>query len=329
MIQLPILRGISGIARPRRLMCLVGASGAGKSTLLDVLAGRKTQGEETGRIELNGRSTCKTERAAQIAYCEQTDEHLPTMTVEESLDFSARLRLDAEISNDQDERKAFVLEIMKLLELDSIRRRPAGSLSVGEAKRLTIGCELVSNPSVLFLDEPTTGLDARSAVQVMHVLRNVAETGRTVICTIHQPSYAVFSAFDDMLLLATGGRQIYFGPIGDHCDNFIAYMQRQRTVARRPALVNPATWVLNELEAERQRVDAIISGRRGRRAPMAVTRDATPPEHLSDAVLALQTKSPLLHEAFADSALLAATKRDIEACRTSGLASLVTQRKQG
>lgn len=184
----------------------MGASGAGKTTLLDVLAGRKTIGNVSGSIMLNGRITSNQERASLIAYCEQKDEHMPTYSVEESLDFSAKLRLDADMANDTEGRTAFIREIMELLELDSIRERPAGSLAVGEAKRLSIGCELAANPSLLFLDEPTTGLDARSAVQVLNVLRNVADTGRTVVCTIHQPSYDVFAAFDDLLLLGKGGR---------------------------------------------------------------------------------------------------------------------------
>lgn len=259
-IELQLLRGVSGVARPRRMICLMGASGAGKTTLMDVLAGRKTQGRESGDVLINGRPMSKEQRASLIAYCEQTDEHMPSITVEESLEFSAQLRLDADMATDSHTRSSFVREIMRLLELDSIKGRPAGSLAVGEAKRLTIGCELAANPSLLFLDEPTTGLDARSAAQVMRVLRNVADTGRTVVCTIHQPSYDVFSAFDDLLLLAQGGRQVYFGPIGEHCAIFSKYLQDAATVSKLPHRVNPATWMLTELDEELNRMKRIASG---------------------------------------------------------------------
>jgi len=208
-------------------------------------------------VLINGKAMTKDERARIIAYCEQTDEHMPTYTVEESLDFSAHLRLDADLASNVEDRTAFVAEIMRLLELDSIKGRPAGSLAVGEAKRLTIGCELAANPSLLFLDEPTTGLDARSAAQVMRVLRNVADTGRTVVCTIHQPSYDVFAAFDDLLLLSPGGRQVYFGPIGEHCAAFQQYLQGAPTVSKLPNRVNPATWMLTELDAELERMRRI------------------------------------------------------------------------
>jgi len=143
--------------------------------------------------------------------------------VEEVLEFNARMRLEASLANNDALRSAYVDELVVLLELDPIRRRAAGNLSSGEAKRLSIGVALVSNPSILFLDEPTTGLDARSTAQVMRVLRNAADTGRTIVCTIHQPSYALFSAFDDLLLLAPGGHQVYGGALGEHCSQLIDF----------------------------------------------------------------------------------------------------------
>ena len=89
---------------------------------------------------------------------------------------------------------------------------PGTGLSTEQRKRLNIGVELVANPSVIFLDEPTSGLDARAAALVMKAIRNTVNTGRTVVCTIHQPSKAIFGAFDELLLLKPGGRVIYNGP---------------------------------------------------------------------------------------------------------------------
>lgn len=160
---MPLLRGVSGVARPGRLMCLMGATGAGKTTLMDVLAGRKTQGKEQGTITINGSELSKRKRATVIAYCEQTDEHMPTAKVEEVLAFNAQLRLAAELACDDEVVTQLVEELLEILELQSARHRAAGTLSAGESKRLSVGVELAANPSILFLDEPTTGLDARSA----------------------------------------------------------------------------------------------------------------------------------------------------------------------
>ena len=103
------------------------------------------------------------------------------------------------------------------LELLKCADTPVGNedirgISGGEKKRTSIGCELMVNPAILFVDEPTSGLDSRSAAVVMRVLRKIASTGRTVVCTIHQPSSDVFFEFDRCLLLAPGGKTVFFGP---------------------------------------------------------------------------------------------------------------------
>ncbi len=102
-------------------------------------------------------------------------------------------------------------------------------LSPGQLKLLTIGVELVSNPSILFLDEPTSGLDSRAALVVMRVVKNIAATGRTVLCTIHQPSSEVFYLFDYLLLLKSGGETVYFGPLGDEGDADRGVLRARRT----------------------------------------------------------------------------------------------------
>ena len=87
----------------------------------------------------------------------------------------------------------------------------ATGLSVEQRKRLTIAVELVANPSIVFMDEPTSGLDARAAAIVMRTVRNIVNTGRTIVCTIHQPSIDIFESFDELLLLKRGGQTIYAG----------------------------------------------------------------------------------------------------------------------
>lgn len=100
----------------------------------------------------------------------------------------------------------FVEEVMTLVELDVLRDALVGlpgvsGLSTEQRKRLTIAVELVANPSIIFMDEPTSGLDARAAAIVMRTVRNTVNTGRTVVCTIHQPSIDIFEAFDEVLTL--------------------------------------------------------------------------------------------------------------------------------
>lgn len=97
----------------------------------------------------------------------------------------------------------FIEEIMELVELTSLREALVGlpgvnGLSTEQRKRLTIAVELVANPSIIFMDEPTSGLDARAAAIVMRTVRNTVDTGRTVVCTIHQPSIDIFDAFDEV-----------------------------------------------------------------------------------------------------------------------------------
>ncbi|PHT40513.1 Pleiotropic drug resistance protein 3 [Capsicum baccatum] len=226
--QLELLKGVSGAFRSGVLTALMGVSGAGKTTLMDVLAGRKTGGYIEGTISISGYPK-KQETFARIAgYCEQTDIHSPHVTVYESLQYSAWLRLPREV--DTETRKMFIEEVMELEELTPLREALVGlpgvnGLSTEQRKRLTVAVELVANPSIIFMDEPTSGLDARAAAIVMRTVRNTVDTGRTVVCTIHQPSIDIFDAFDELLLLKRGGEEIYVGPLGRHSSNLIKYFE--------------------------------------------------------------------------------------------------------
>ncbi|OWY94898.1 hypothetical protein PHMEG_00035245, partial [Phytophthora megakarya] len=101
-----------------------------------------------------------------------------------------------------------------------------------------------AQPSVLFLDEPTSGLDARFAKLIMDGIRKVANSGRTIICTIHQPSYEVFSVFDNLLLLKRGGETVFFGELGEDCQTLVEYFEKIHGVQPLPEEYNPATWML-------------------------------------------------------------------------------------
>ncbi|GMY22086.1 pleiotropic drug resistance protein 3-like isoform X1 [Fagus crenata] len=229
--RLQLLSKITGSLRPGVLTALMGVSGSGKTTLLDVLAGRKTSDYLEGQIKIGGYPKVQETFARISGYCEHADIHSPQITVEESVIFSAWLRLPPEI--DSETKVEFVNEVLETIELSGIKDALVGipgvtGLSTEQRKRLTIAVELVANPSIIIMDEPTTGLDARAAAIVIQAVKNVVDTGRTIVCTIHQPC---------IFLLKTGGQLIYSGPLGQHSSWVIEYFDIRNNY-------NPATWML-------------------------------------------------------------------------------------
>ncbi|XVF26439.1 hypothetical protein REPUB_Repub14bG0016500 [Reevesia pubescens] len=245
--RLQLLRDVSGAFKAGILTALVGVTGAGKTTLMDVLAGRKTGGYIEGSISISGYPKNQATFTRVSGYCEQNDIHSPRVTVYESLLYSAWLRLSSEV--DTKTRKMFIEEVMELIELNALRDALVGlpgidGLSTEQRKRLTIAVELVANPSIIFMDEPTSGLDARAAAIVMRTVRNTVDTGRTVVCTIHQPSIDIFEAFDELLLMKRGGQIIYGGPLGRNSNNLVEYFEAVPGVPKIKDGYNPATWML-------------------------------------------------------------------------------------
>ncbi|KAG6949234.1 hypothetical protein JG688_00014717 [Phytophthora aleatoria] len=242
-----LLKGISGYALPGTITALMGSSGAGKTTLMDVIAGRKTGGQIRGQILLNGHPATDLAIRRSTGYCEQMDIHSESSTIREALTFSAFLRQGADVPDSH--KYDSVNECLDLLDLNLIADQITRGSSVEQMKRLTIGVELAAQPSVLFLDEPTSGLDARSAKLIMDGVRKVADTGRTIVCTIHQPSSEVFSVFDSLLLLKRGGEAVFAGDLGENAREMIEYFESIEGVTKLETDYNPATWMLEVIGA--------------------------------------------------------------------------------
>ncbi|KAI6125259.1 ABC-2 type transporter-domain-containing protein [Pisolithus croceorrhizus] len=226
-----ILDGVSGSIGPGMLMAILGPSGAGKTTLVELIAGKAKSGLSTGAISFPPLPTGKRPR---VAFVPQTDVLPVFLTVREALVFAASLRLPESLS---EERKVAIVDaVIEKLGLEGVAETRIGAtdgtgrgISGGEARRVSIGLELVGCPDILVCDEPTSGLDSVSAWRVVSVLREVARGGGglfgaidgeknngrgvAVICSVHQPSSRLYHAFDSVVLLAHG-RALYSGPGG-------------------------------------------------------------------------------------------------------------------
>ncbi|KAK6519369.1 hypothetical protein TWF281_003203 [Arthrobotrys megalospora] len=237
-----LLHNVEGIVKPGVLLALMGASGAGKTTLLDNLSQRKRIGIVQGDLRIDGRAL-QPDFGRNTGYVEQMDVHDGTATVREAITFSATLRQPKSVP--LQEKLEFVDKVITLLELDPIGDALISGLNIEEKKRVTIAVELAARPdTLLFLDEPTSGLDSNGALSIVRFLRKLArESGLCIVCTIHQPSSVLFSNFDEVLLLAAGGRTVYFGDIGEDGATVLDYYARN---GAKPATrdANPAEYIL-------------------------------------------------------------------------------------
>ena len=203
-----VLHGVSGLFKSGELTAVMGPSGSGKSTLLNTLTGfqRNFSGKviyHTENDELNWQTFRKYSR-----YIQQEDALHSFFTVHETMSFAAELKLDRYLSRRA--KQKIIDEVLNSLDLIMTKETLCGNLSGGQRKRFSIALELIDNPLVIFLDEPTSGLDIVATMQCLRVLQNLARKNRTVVCTIHQPSTAIFEMFDHVYLIAEG-RSVYQG----------------------------------------------------------------------------------------------------------------------
>ncbi|XP_012271259.1 ATP-binding cassette sub-family G member 1-like [Orussus abietinus] len=246
-----ILSGISGQFKSGELTAILGPSGAGKSTLLNVLAGYKVN-EAGGLITVNGKPRNLREFRRSSCYIMQEDLTQPSLTVHEAMTFATDLKLGPKFSKAS--KLATIEEILNTLRLSRVRDTITERLSGGERKRLSIALELVNNPPVIFLDEPTTGLDELSSVQCVDLLRRVARGGRTVVCSIHTPSAKIFSKFQHVFVVAAG-QCVYRGPV----DNVVPFLQHIGIDC--PTHYNPADFIIEVSSGEYgvELVDRMVS----------------------------------------------------------------------
>uniref|UniRef100_A0A0K8WFN7 ATP-binding cassette sub-family G member 1 n=1 Tax=Bactrocera latifrons TaxID=174628 RepID=A0A0K8WFN7_BACLA len=232
-----ILRGVSGSFRNGQLSAIMGPSGAGKSSLLNALSGLRTS-DVKGHIKIERKGSC---------YITQEDNHQTLLTVEELMTLSCNLKLP------HCKRKAEIItEILGNLHLNHRRNVYAEKLSGGERKRLSIALELVANPKIFFLDEPTSGLDEVTAAQCIRLLSQLAKEGRTIVCTIHQPSATIFNYFDSIFVLASG-QCVYQGQPG----TVIPFLRHVHIEC--PKYYSPSDYIIELCDADEGKLIPVLS----------------------------------------------------------------------
>lgn len=220
-ISRTILNNLSGSFEVGKMTAIIGPSGCGKSTLLNFLSGRSSKesipnSTFSGTVSLNNATIDPVNYKQRFAYVMAEDAIYPTTTPREAFSFVCKLRLPSLTEEERTQRAEKMLEVLGLTGCADtyIGNALLKGISSGEKKRTAVGIELLPDPEVCFLDEPTTGLDSFRALELIRVSRKIADSGKTVIAVIHQPSSEIFDLFDDVIFMSKG-YIVYNGPVKD------------------------------------------------------------------------------------------------------------------
>ncbi|KAI9806378.1 MAG: hypothetical protein M1825_006493 [Sarcosagium campestre] len=289
-----ILKSIDTKFEAGKLNVILGTSGGGKTSLLSAMAMRlhdtyTTKYLVSGRMLLNGIIPSESAIHSICSYVTQDDDALlPSLTVRETLQFAAVLRLPRWMTRAEKRRRAD--DVILQLGLKDCANTMIGSdtirgISGGEKRRVSIAIQILTQPRVLFLDEPTSGLDAFTATSIIDVLRGLADEGRTLIVTLHQSRSDLYQRFDNILLLARGGYQVYSGPGNLMLQHFSSLGFEC------PRTTNPADFALDaitvdlqdpsEETATREKVQTLVAGWSKKQTPSTSEphhRQSTPAE---------------------------------------------------
>nr|XP_018905140.1 PREDICTED: protein scarlet-like [Bemisia tabaci] len=251
-----VLNKVSGCIEGGTLMAIMGPSGCGKTTLLATIS-KRVQGNVTGEILLNG-SSISVELMNKISgFVPQQDLCIETLTVVEHMQLMAKLKMDRRLRAAQRTRK--ITSLITELGLTKCSYTQLSALSGGERRRVALAVQLITDPAILFCDEPTTGLDSYSACVVVEKLRELATRGKAVVCSIHQPASGIFDLFHSVLFLVPGGKIAYNGPV----DKAVQYFNELNMVC--PPAYNVAEFLVSQLalkqhqSADGSKLDEICS----------------------------------------------------------------------
>ena len=208
--KLLLLDNVSLVIEPNEFVAILGPSGSGKSTLMDAVNGRRPA--TSGRVLVNEDDFYQARQYYRraIGYVPQKDIVHTTLTVQQAFTFTARLRLPSDTSELEIER--IVSEVIQKVGLSERGDVLIANLSGGQLKRVSLGVELIADPSLLFLDEATSGLDAGTEAKMMTLFRQIADDGKTVLCITHNVENVKLC---DLVVVLAQGKLVYYGPPAD------------------------------------------------------------------------------------------------------------------